>query len=90
MGEQVELEACQKEISRLRSIVRTQERDTIDMLRIFEANADKKEFGEIFGEIVGSHLWDKFVKLRRNFLWFYGVLDEQNRDILTDYLHFHR
>ena len=57
----------------------------INQLRYFEMNADLDEFKEIWGSKLGEHLWQKFRRYN-NILLFFGVLDDDNRDILLDYL----
>jgi hypothetical protein len=41
---------------------------------------------KIFGEAMGSHLFDKFVKAEDNILYFYNSLDKINRKILINYI----
>lgn len=53
----------------------------------FQYNANPELFQAIFGNNMGSHLWDRFsFEEDRNLLNFFKVLDDDNRLRLTDYL----
>jgi hypothetical protein len=53
----------------------------------FEFNCNRGTFNEVFGQWQGDHLWDKFNKLNRSILALWGVLDDDNRKTLSNYLY---
>jgi hypothetical protein len=53
----------------------------------FQYNCTPELFQEIFGNNMGSHLWDRFsFEEDRNLLNFHKGLDDDNRLRLTEYL----
>lgn len=52
----------------------------------FQSNANEQLFVEIFGFDIGNHLWNKFIKEKRNLLNFSKLLDQENWKKLNDHL----
>ena len=58
-----------------------------DMLNTFDDNATEEIFEQIFGEFIGKHLWDKYIRnCSGSICWLYRYLDDNNRERLCEYL----
>ena len=47
-----------------------------------QSELDGPTMRNIFGKRLGNHLFEKFVRLDRNIIYFYSALDTQNRQTL--------
>jgi hypothetical protein len=63
------------------------ERKTLDSFCEFSKYANLDIFIEIFGEKLGTHLWNKYIEdYERDMVWTYNGLDNDNRERLVKYL----
>lgn len=61
--------------------------DAFRTLRRFQCSVNFDVFVVIFGDVMASHLWDKFTsEYRSNLLEFFSYLDGKNKDVLCDYI----
>ena len=61
--------------------------DHIELLNTFDDNATPEIFQQIFGEHIGKHLWDKYIRnCSGSICWLYRYLDDGNREKLCEYL----
>lgn len=51
----------------------------MEMLDFVNFNMDYKDFINVFGQVMGDHLWNKFLMYDRNLLDLYSTLDSTNR-----------
>ena len=59
----------------------------INTLNTFDDNAAPEIFQQIFGEHIGKHLWDKYIRnCSGSICWLYRYLDDGNREKLCEYL----
>lgn len=59
----------------------------INMLNTFDDNATPVIFEQIFGEYIGKHLWEKYIRSSSGFICvLYRYLDDGNREKLCEYL----
>lgn len=59
----------------------------INKLVQFRKNINQPKFEKIFPDKIVSHLWEKFDNIcNRDVIDFYIRLDDDNRDLLVDYL----
>ena len=55
----------------------------MDLLREFSNKATVKLFIHLYGEQLGLHLWDKYIKIyNQNIIEFLNYLDVENKSIL--------
>lgn len=55
------------------------------LLLYIQHNLSQEKLIKLYGEQVGSHLWDKFLYYDRNLLMFINYLDKDNRPIFMDF-----
>ena len=59
----------------------------IEHLNTFDDNATPEIFEQIFGEYIGKHLWEKYIRSSSGFICvLYRYLDDGNREKLCAYL----
>ena len=59
----------------------------INKLNTFDDNATEEIFEQIFGEYIGKHLWDKYIRSSSGFICvLYRYLDDGNRQKLCEFL----
>jgi hypothetical protein len=59
----------------------------IELLNKFDDNATEEIFEQIFGETIGKHLWNKYIRSSSGFICvLYRYLDDNNREKLCEYL----
>jgi hypothetical protein len=56
--------------------------NTLNSLLSIQSNIDKREMMLLYGDRIGSHLFEKFVRFDRNIINLYSALDKYNRLIL--------
>lgn len=60
--------------------------DLLNRLVSVQCNFSETLSCEIFGDRMGSHLFDKFVKAENNILYLFNSMDTSNKSILIQYL----
>lgn len=60
-------------------------KDCINKLALFQFNCSIKLFEEIFNGNA-QHMWEKYTANNNNLLNFFNALDENNFDLLMDYI----
>ena len=59
---------------------------TMQRLVSLQCNLDRLLARDIFGDQMGSHLFDKFLRLQNNIIHWYNSLDIQNKKIVARYI----
>ena len=60
--------------------------EIMDKIYDFTLTMDGELLEKLFGEHLGKHLWESYYGLRRDWMRWYGHLDEGNRKIICNYL----
>ena len=61
-------------------------KEFLDKVYDFTLTMDGRTLTNIFGEHLGKHLCDSYYGLRRDWMRWYGYLDHDNKQKISDYI----